>query len=81
MLCTFNCKNRKVVCFATRDVALLWLFFHLTCCVSGFVHEKTLSSEFLALAVGAMNLVEWEFLLCEWCRLRSQHCCFGSVKR
>jgi len=27
---------------------------------------STDNTEFVALALGTMNLVEWEFLLCEW---------------
>jgi len=51
------------VYFAARGIALLWSFSILT-----VVHLvlSTYNTEFLALALGTMNLVEWEFLLCEW---------------
>jgi len=28
-----------------------------------------------------MNLVEWEFLLCEWLSFGLSACCFGSANR
>jgi len=64
MLCTFNRKKETCsVHFAARGKALLWSFFHLNCSVSGLY---TYNTEFVALALGTMNLIEWEFLLCEW---------------
>jgi len=35
----FELQKQKIsVYFAARGIALLWLFFHLNCSVSGFVH-------------------------------------------
>jgi len=60
----FQLQKQKIsVYFAPRGIALLWLFFHLNCSVSAF---STYNTEFVALAVSAMNLVQREFLLYEW---------------
>ena len=57
------------VYFATADIALLWLFLHLKCSVSSFVHFLHRVCV-MAQVVGTMNQVEWEFLLCKWSSFR-----------
>jgi len=39
------------------------------------------NTEFVELALSAMNLVQREFLLYEWFRLGLQHCCLGLSDR
>jgi len=53
----------RSVYFAARGKDWLWLFFNLNCNVPAL---STYNTEFVALAVSTMNLIEWEFLLCEW---------------
>jgi len=65
VLWTFDWKNKKIVYFAANGIALLWLFFHLNCSVV-YPALSIYNTEFVALAIDTMNLVKWEFLLCEW---------------
>jgi len=63
----FQLQKQKIsVYFAARGITLLWLFFHLNCSGSVvYLALPTYNTEFVALAVSTMYLVEWEFLLCE----------------
>jgi len=40
---------------------------------------STHNTEFLALALGALNLVEWNSCCASGRPFGSQHCCFGSA--
>ena len=73
-------EKKSSVNFASSGIALLWLFFHLNCSVSGFA-QLSHRVRVIALAVATRNLVEWKFPLCEWSSLGSQHCCFSSANR
>jgi len=69
--------------FAARGIALLCAFCHQRYSPATVVYLglPTYNTEFVALAVGTINLVEWEFQLCGWSLLGSHHCCFGSANR
>ena len=58
-------KHKNSVYFAASGIALLWLFFHLNCSVV-YPALSIYNTEFVALATDTMNLVKWEFLMCEW---------------
>jgi len=78
-------KQKSRVYFAIRGIALLWLFFHgyfSNCSVSGFVY-CIYNTEFMALAVGTMNLpwLSWNSCCASGCRLGSQHRCFSTANR
>jgi len=45
------------------------------------VSQAGYGPEFVALAVGTMNLVKWEFLLCEWSSFGLSAMLFGSANR
>jgi len=56
-------KIETCVYFVARGIALLWSFFNLTIV---YLPLSIYNTAFVVLALGTMNLLELEFLLCEW---------------
>jgi len=63
-VCTFNCKNRKLVYILLPEVLLCCGYFSIWTVV--YLALSTNNTEFVTLAVSTMNLVHREFLLCVW---------------
>jgi len=64
-------KNRKIVSIFPPEVKPCWGYFAIRTAV--YPALSTYNTEFVALAVGTMKLVEWEFLLCGWWSFGPQH--------